>query len=65
MGISPYLAALREKIGHDLLIAPSVAVLARDAAGRVLMVLNRETGLWQTIGGSMEPDESPQEAAVR
>ena len=65
MGISPYLASLREKIGHDLLLAPSVAVLARDAAGRVLMVLNRETGLWQTIGGVMEPDESPQEAAVR
>ena len=65
MAISPYLAALREKIGHDLVLAPSVAVLPRDEAGRVLMVLNRETGLWQTIGGSLEPGESPQEAARR
>ena len=33
--------------------------------GGVLMVLNRETGLWQTIGGSLEPGESPHEAARR
>ena len=65
MAISPYLAALREKIGHDLVLVPSVAVLPRDEAGRVLMVLNIETGLWQTIGGSLEPDESPEEAARR
>jgi 8-oxo-dGTP pyrophosphatase MutT (NUDIX family) len=65
VGISPYLAGLRAKIGHDLVLTPSVAVLARDADGRVLMVLNRETGLWQTIGGTVEPDESPAQAAVR
>ena len=65
MAISPYLAALREKIGHDLVLVPSVAVLPRDEAGRVLMVLNIETGLWQTIGGSLEPGENPQEAARR
>jgi 8-oxo-dGTP pyrophosphatase MutT (NUDIX family) len=63
--MSPYLARLRAHVGHDLLLAPSVAVLARDDEGRVLMVLNRDTGLWQTIGGMLEPDESPQEAACR
>jgi 8-oxo-dGTP pyrophosphatase MutT (NUDIX family) len=65
LGLSPYLAALREKVGHDLVLAPSVAVLARDERGRVLMMLNRDTGLWQTIGGMIEPDESPQDAARR
>jgi 8-oxo-dGTP pyrophosphatase MutT (NUDIX family) len=65
VAISPYLAALREKIGHDLVLAPAVAVLPRDDEGRVLMVLNLETGLWQTIGGSLEPGESPQEGARR
>ena len=65
MGLSPYLARLRERVGHELLMAPSTAVLARDEAGRVLMVLNRETGLWQTIGGVLEIDESPQDAALR
>jgi ADP-ribose pyrophosphatase YjhB (NUDIX family) len=65
VGLSPYLARLRERVGHELLMAPSTAVLARDEAGRVLMVLNRETGLWQTIGGVLEIDESPQDAALR
>ena len=65
MALSPYLADLRAKIGHDLVLAPSVAVIARDETGRVLMVLNAETGLWQTIGGMLEPDESPHEAGRR
>jgi 8-oxo-dGTP pyrophosphatase MutT (NUDIX family) len=63
--ISPYLARLRERIGHDLLLVPCVAVLPRDADGRILLVLNRDTGQWQTIGGAIEPDESPQDAARR
>ncbi len=65
MAVSPYVARLRARLGHELLLAPSVAVLARDPEGRVLMVLNRDTGLWQTIGGMVEPDESPQQAAHR
>jgi 8-oxo-dGTP pyrophosphatase MutT (NUDIX family) len=65
VALSPYLARLRAKVGHELLLAPSVAVLARDDEGRVLMVRSRETGLWQTIGGVLELDESPQDAARR
>ena len=29
------------------------------------MVREAQTGLWQTIGGAVEPDESPQDAALR
>ncbi len=65
MAISPYLAALREKIGHDLVLAPSATVIARDDRGRVLLVRSADSGLWQTIGGMLEPDESPQQAARR
>lgn len=65
MAISPYLARLRERVGHDLVLLASVAVLPRDAEGRILLVLNRDTGLWQTIGGAVEPDETPQDAARR
>ena len=65
MPISPYLARLRAKVGHDLVLAPSVAVIARDEGGRVLMVQSCDTGLWQTIGGMLEPDETPQQAAHR
>jgi 8-oxo-dGTP pyrophosphatase MutT (NUDIX family) len=65
MAISPYLAGLREHIGHGLVLLPSVAVLPHDESGRLLLVLNRESGLWQTIGGAVEPDETPQAAGVR
>ena len=47
------------------MLAPSAAVLARDEQGRVLMVLSRDSGRWQVLGGLVEPDESPQEAARR
>lgn len=65
MPISPYIAALRESVGHDLLLLPSVAALPHDADGRVLLVKQSDTGLWATIGGLVEVDESPEQAAVR
>jgi 8-oxo-dGTP pyrophosphatase MutT (NUDIX family) len=65
VGISPYIRRLRELVGHELLVLPSVAVLPRDDTGRVLMVRTIDTGRWATIGGAVEPDESPSEAAVR
>jgi 8-oxo-dGTP pyrophosphatase MutT (NUDIX family) len=65
VGISPYLRQLRELVGHQLIVLPSVAVLPWDEAGRLLMVRESQSGLWQTIGGAVEPDESPFDAAVR
>lgn len=65
VGISPFIAQLRGQIGHQLLLLPSVAVLPRSADGRLLLVRLADTGLWATIGGAVEPDESPEEAALR
>ncbi len=65
MAISPYLANLRRAIGHDLVLLPSVAVVPRDADGRILIVRSRESGHWQTIGGAVDPDEAPTDAARR
>jgi 8-oxo-dGTP pyrophosphatase MutT (NUDIX family) len=48
-----------------LLLLPSVAVLPWDEEGRLLLVREAQTGLWQTIGGAIGPDESPAQAAVR
>jgi len=36
-----------------------------DAQNRVLLVRNEVDGPWGLLGGAIEPDESPQEAAVR
>lgn len=44
---------------------PSVAVLPRDDEGRILFVRLADSGRWATIGGAVEPDESPQDAAIR
>lgn len=65
MAVSPYIATIRQQIGHDLLLLPAVAVLPFDADGRLLLVRHADDGTWATVGGSVEPDESPHEAAVR
>lgn len=65
MSISPYIRGLRDKVGNDLLLLPSAAVLPRDDVGRLLLVRLADTGNWGVIGGGVEPDESPQECAVR
>ncbi len=65
MPISEYVRELRELVGHRQLLLPSVSILIWEADGRLLMVRNAETGLWQTVGGSVEPLEHPREAAVR
>lgn len=63
--MSPFIRRLRDLIGNELLVLPSAAVLPRDDHGRVLLVRVIDSGLWATIGGGIEPDESPQEAALR
>lgn len=65
MPISDYIRHLRQKIGTELLLLPSVTVLVRDDTGRLLIVRHSDTGLWGLIGGAVEVDESPAEAARR
>lgn len=62
---SDYVLRLREKIGHDLLIVPSVAALLFDEAQRVLLVRHDDRGLWVAPGGIVEPDEHPDATARR
>lgn len=65
VAISPYIACLRQRIGSKLLLVPTVAVLPRDDAGRILLVRQADSGQWATIGGAIEPDELPAAAARR
>lgn len=52
-------------MGNSLLLLPSTSVLPRDGAGRLLLVRLVDSGNWATIGGAVEPDESPRQSAVR
>ena len=53
MTLSPYIKRMRKRVGHDLLLLPTVAVLPRDHRGRILLVRQIDTGQWGTIGGSL------------
>ena len=65
MATPEFISSLRAKIGHDLLLVPTVAVLARDDFQRLLLVQDAEGGLWGCPGGIIEPSEIPADAAVR
>jgi 8-oxo-dGTP pyrophosphatase MutT (NUDIX family) len=65
VAISDYLRRLRERIGHELVLLPAVCVLIWDDDGRLLLMREALTGRWQTVGGMVDPDESPWDAAVR
>jgi 8-oxo-dGTP diphosphatase len=65
MGISSYIAALRKKIGDDLLLLPSVGAIMFNDRGELLLQRARDDGKWYVIGGAMEPHEQPADAIVR
>ena len=65
MAISDYVRLLREVIGKQLLLLPSVSVLVQDDDDRLLLVRHADSGLWGLVGGAVELDERPDEAAIR
>lgn len=65
MPAAPHIARLRSKVGNDLLLLPSVAVLPIDDDGRVLLVRQTDFGSYGTVGGAVDEDEAPEDAARR
>ncbi|MDQ3416745.1 MAG: NUDIX domain-containing protein [Actinomycetota bacterium] len=65
MGISDYLAGLREHIGTALILHPGVSALIRDEAGRLLLERRADSGDWSLPGGAVDPGEAPAQALVR
>jgi len=62
--MSDYVRGLRAKVGHDLLLMPTVAARIRDEDGRFLLVRHVE-GRWQLPGGAVDPGERPEDALAR
>jgi 8-oxo-dGTP pyrophosphatase MutT (NUDIX family) len=65
MPMSPYVAGLRAAVGHQLLVLPSATVLPVRADGALLLLHHRDSGRWETVGGMVEPNERPEDAARR
>ncbi len=65
MGMSDYVRGIRDLVGNTLLQMPSVTIINYDKSGRLLLVRQRDSGMWVFPGGAIEPGESPADAAVR
>lgn len=65
MPMSGYLEQLRKKIGHDLLLLPSAAVIVLNNEGGLLLCKHADKNIWVPPGGLIEPGEHPADAAVR
>jgi 8-oxo-dGTP pyrophosphatase MutT (NUDIX family) len=63
--VPPFIAALRARIGHDLLWLPGVTGVVLDDDDRLLMGRRADNGLWALISGILEPGEEPAQGLVR
>jgi ADP-ribose pyrophosphatase YjhB (NUDIX family) len=65
MGMSPYMRELRAHVGSARLLVPSVAGIVRTPGDRLLLVQQRDDGVWSTPGGAIDLEETPADAVVR
>jgi ADP-ribose pyrophosphatase YjhB (NUDIX family) len=65
MTMSAYVRELRSALGSRRILMPSVAGIVRDASGGLLLVRQRDDGVWSTPGGTIELTETPADAVVR
>lgn len=65
MGMSDYYKNLREKIGSELILLPSVAGVIRNEHGEILFGRKHNQENWGLIAGAIEIGETPAQAMVR
>ncbi|MCW3820002.1 NUDIX domain-containing protein [Micromonospora sp. DR5-3] len=65
MPVSPYVARLRQHIGHDLLMLYGVSAVVTDDAGRLLLARRGDNGRWSLPAGMVDPGEQPADALLR
>lgn len=65
MPMSEYFKQIRAKVGHQLLVAPSVTGIINDEYGRILLLRHSEGNVWVAPGGSVEPNEDPTDTVIR
>jgi len=60
-----HIKKIRQNLGNDLIILPSVNAVIIDSEGRVLLQQRVDNGNWTLPGGFVEPGESILDAIVR
>ena len=63
--MSGYIMDLRRLVGHRPLLQVGASVIVEDADGRILLQLRSDNHCWGYAGGSVELDETVEDAARR
>lgn len=64
----PYIADLRQKVGHELLWLPGATAIVLDSSNgqpEVLLVRRSDNNEWTPVSGFSDPGEDPDITAVR
>ncbi|HDX9509782.1 TPA: NUDIX domain-containing protein [Bacillus cereus] len=64
MSMSLYYKKIREQLGHELILIPSVAAVIKNEQGKILFQYPGGE-YWSLPAGAIEPGETPEEAVVR
>lgn len=59
VAIPPFISALREHIGNEMLWLAGVSAVVFDEAGRILLAQRVDDAQWTVISGVLEPGEEP------
>jgi 8-oxo-dGTP diphosphatase len=65
MPASDYVRNLRARVGHELIMFPTVSAIVLNDRGEVLLHQRSDNGQWGLIAGLMDPGEQPADAVVR
>lgn len=65
MPMSEYYQLVREKVGSELLMIPSVTAIIRNNDDEILFVRKTEESVWGLPAGAIEPGERPGRALRR
>ncbi len=64
MSMSLYYKKIREQLGHELILIPSVAAVIKNGQGDILFQYPGGE-YWSLPAGAIEPGETPEEAVIR
>ncbi|WIM98310.1 NUDIX domain-containing protein [Actinoplanes oblitus] len=65
MPASEYVRNLRARLGHELIMFPTVSAAVLNDRGELLLHQRSDTGNWSLIAGLMDPGEQPADAVLR